>query len=194
MQDRLENFKRTVRANRSYRRFFEDVRVSDETLTDLLELARTTASGQNNQVTRFALVSEPDRCQDLFKLLRWAGALKDWDCPEAGERPSAYIVLVSPKKVNAAWDEGIIAQTILLGASEIGLGGCMLGSIDRLEICNTLKLDPETQWPKLVIALGKPKEEVVIEDVRQDQNLKYYRDEKQVHHVPKIVLEDLIIR
>jgi hypothetical protein len=46
---------------------------------------------------------------------------------------------------------------------------------------------------RLVIALGYPKEQVVIDEVSEGANLKYYRDDNQVHHVPKLKLENVLL-
>lgn len=178
--------------NRSYRRFYEEKKITREMLVDLVDTARLTPSGANKQPVRYIISCEPAKNELIFETLRWAGYYSDWDGPEAGERPSGYIVLVEPKGSNAAWDEGIIGQTILLAAAEKGLGGCFIANIDRERLEANLKL-PEDYSVKLVIAMGYPKEEVVVENVSAGEDIKYYRDSNQVHHVPKIRLEDLIL-
>lgn len=181
-----------VKLNRSYRRFDEQVRVSKEDLMALVRLARLTPSAANRQPLRYRLVNEPEDCAKVFATLGWAGYLKDWDGPEAGERPAAYIIMMSPEGVNSAQDEGISAQTMLLGAVEMGLGGCMLGNVKRDALKTALDL-PGEYAVKLVIAIGKPKEEIVIDDIPAGGDIHYYREPNQVHHVPKIVPGDLLI-
>lgn len=181
-----------ARANRSYRRFYEDVSVSQEDLTDLVAAARLAASAANKQPLRYRLVTNREECAKVFATLGWAGYLSNWDGPVEGERPAAYILMLGKEGVNSLWDEGIMAQTMLLAAVEKGLGGCMLGNVKRAELAASLSL-PEGYAVKLVIAIGKPKEEIVIDDIRADGDIRYYREENQVHHVPKIVLEDLIL-
>jgi nitroreductase len=127
--------------------------------------------------------------------LRWAGYLTDWKGPEEGEKPSAYIVVLLDKDIssNCFWDHGIACQSILLGACEKGLGGCMFGSFDKNGLRNSLKIS-ERYEPLMVIALGKPKETVVLEALDDSGNIKYWRDENSVHHVPKRNLKDLILK
>lgn len=93
---------------------------------------------------------------------------------------------------NFGVDHGIAAQSILLGATELGLGGCMIGSIKREELRENLNI-PEHLEILLVLAIGKPKEKVVIEPVAAEGNIKYWRDDQQTHHVPKRSLEDIIV-
>lgn len=181
-----------VKANRSYRRFDESVPVSYEELLDMVDTARFVASGANKQPTRYRIISDKAECAKVFATLGWAGYLTDWDGPVEGERPSAYILLLGKTSVNAPQDEGIIAQTILLSAVEKGYGGCMLGNVKRDALIKELDL-PEGYTVKLVLAIGKPKEEIVIDDISSEGDIRYYREENQVHHVPKIVLDDLLI-
>ena len=178
--------------NRSYRRFYQDRAVTCEQLKELINIGRLTASGANRQSVRYILSYESQKNEDIFQCLRWAGYLEDWDGPEEGEKPAAYIVMLEPVGVNAPHDEGSIGQTILLAATEQGLGGCFLANIDRIMLRDILHLE-EKYDIKLVIALGYPKEEVVLEEISETDNIKYYRDTKKVHHVPKIKLEDLIL-
>jgi nitroreductase len=89
-------------------------------------------------------------------------------------------------------DEGIAIQNIMLGATERGLGGCILGSVQREQVRQIL--DIPTQYEILhVLALGKPKETVVLETIGPDGDVKYWRDQAGVHHVPKRRLEDIIV-
>lgn len=187
-----ENFKNLVKANRSYRRFDEKEPISYETMLDLVDTARLTPSAANRQPIRYKIVSDPDACAGVFETLGWAGYLKDWDGPVEGERPTGYIVLVGKTDLNSAHDEGIIAQTILLNAVRQGFGGCMLLNVKKEELAKKLNV-PEGYGIKLVIALGKPVEEVVLDEISAEGDIKYYREPNMVHHVPKIRLEDLLV-
>lgn len=183
-----------VAKNRSYRRFYEEP-ISAETLKDLVSLARITPSTANSQALKFCLVNTPEENATVFRTLGWAGALPDWDGPEDGERPSAYIIILCDQTLgkNKMTDDGIAAQTIMLGAVEKGLGGCMLANINRSELAKALGIDTERYTIDLVLALGKPKESVVLVEMPESGDPRYYRDENQVHYVPKRSLEDLII-
>jgi nitroreductase len=183
-----------VRQNRSCRRFYQDQPVSRETLLSLVDLARVSASAANLQPLKYALSWEPEKNAAIFATLAWAGYLKDWPGPVEGERPAAYLVILGDREIaaNFGCDHGIAAQSILLGARQKGLGGCMLGSIQRDRLREILALPPRYDI-LLVIALGVPKEKVVIDEVGPDGNIKYWRDEKGVHHVPKRRLEDIVV-
>lgn len=185
--------KEIVKKNRSYRRFYQEKNISEEELVDCIDTARLTPSAANKQPLRYVISNDAEKNEKIFSCLGWAGYLSDWDGPAAGEKPSAYIVIISPRNLNSAQDEGIVAQTILLSAVEKGFGGCILANIDRETLEQALSIR-EDYAIKLVIALGYPKEEVVIEEISKESDVKYYRDEKQIHHVPKIKLDDLIIR
>jgi len=182
--------KELVERNRSYRRYYQDKKISENELMEFIALARLTPSGANRQPVRYILSYTDEMNAKVYESLRWAGYYTDWDGPEEGERPSAYIILVAPKGVNASQDEGIIGQTILLAAVEKGMGGCFIGNIDRPKLQKDLSL-PEQYEIKLVLALGYPKETVVIDEISEDGDIKYYRDEQMVQHVPKIRVEDL---
>lgn len=186
--------KELVKKNRTYRRFYEDVKIERETLEELIDLARLSSSGGNLQSLKYILSHDDEKNSLIFPHLRWAGYLTDWDGPEEGERPSAYIVVLGDKEISANhfWDHGIACQSILLGACEKGLGGCMFGASNKQALTEALHI-PERYEVILVIALGKPKEVVVLEEVTDPQDIKYWRDEQGVHHVPKRKLEDIIV-
>ena len=180
--------------NRSYRRFYQDVTVECATLQELVDLARLSASGSNLQALKFMLSCDADKNATIFACLGWAAYLKDWPGPAEGERPSAYIVILGDKEISSSFgvNPGIAAQSILLGATEKGLGGCIIGSIQKPELAQVLNLSPRFEI-LLVLALGKPKETVVLEALGPDGDIKYWRDSDGVHHVPKRSLDDIII-
>lgn len=178
--------------NRSYRRFDETKRISPEQLQELIDIGRLVPSGGNGQPIRYILVHSEEKCAEIFPNLLWAAYLKDWTGPLPGERPAAYIIMLSPASRNTSCEEGIAGQTILLAAAEKGMGGCFIGSVNRANLSQLLPI-PEGYVIKLVLALGYPAETVVLEDISADDDIKYYRDENQVHHVPKINLKDMIL-
>ena len=183
-----------IRQNRSCRRFYQDQPVSRETLLWLVNMARLSASAANLQPLKYVLSCEPEKNAAIFATLAWAGYLKDWPGPAEGERPAAYMAILGDRNIAGGFgcDHGIAAQSILLGAREKGLGGCLIGSIKRDQLRQILGL-PERYDILLVIALGRPKEEVVLTEVGPDGDIKYWRDEKGVHHVPKRRLDEIII-
>ncbi|MCU4157180.1 nitroreductase family protein [Carboxylicivirga sp. A043] len=179
--------------NRSYRRFHHDEPVELETLHELVDLARLSPSARNAQPLKYFLSNSPELNDKIFPHLSWAGYLKDWPGPEKGEQPSAYIVMLNDTEISANYfcDDGIASQSILLGAVEKGLGGCIIGSLNRLQLQRELRLSDNLKIVH-VIALGKPKEEVKLEEMKEE-SIKYWRDVQQVHHVPKRDLKDIIV-
>ena len=183
-----------VRRTRSCRRFFEDRSINIETLRNLVDLARLSASAANFQPLKYILSNRKERNAIIFPKLKWAGYLKDWDGPEEGERPSAYIVVLGDKQISGSFgcDHGIASQNILLGATHVGLAGCIVGSVDRNRLREELQISDRFEILH-VIALGEPREKIVIETVGPDGDIKYWRDESGVHHVPKRTLGEIII-
>ncbi len=183
-----------IAESRSYRRFDEDVPVPMATLRELVVLARLSPSAANRQPLKYMLINDSKTNAKVFSCLAWAGYLQGWGGPAEGERPTAYVLILCDTEIakSAPVDEGIAAQSMMLGAVEKGFGGCMLGAIDRQQLREFLSL-PERYAISLVLALGKPAETVVIDPVGEDGDIKYWRDEEDVHHVPKRTLDELIL-
>lgn len=186
--------KELILKNRSYRRFYQDKGIEINTLRELVDLARLSPSARNAQALKYVLTNTEEENSKIFEHIYWAGYYKDWKGPEEGEKPSGYIVLVKDNSLGASLvqDQGIAVQSILLGAVEKGLGGCIIGNIDKEKLAKKLNLDEKYEIV-LVLALGYPKEEVVIEEINEAGDIKYWRDEKEVHHVPKRTLEEVIL-
>jgi len=180
--------------NRSYRRFHQEVDIKLETLRELVDLARLSGSARNAQPLKYILSCEPQRNSLIFPHLAWAGYIKGWSGPCEGEKPSAYIIILGDTEISRSFgcDHGIAAQSIMLGATEKGLGGCIIASIEKEGLRKALQI-PTRYEILLVLALGKPKETVVIETIEPSGDTKYWRDNNGVHHVPKRPLDDIII-
>jgi nitroreductase len=184
-----------VLQNRSCRRYFEYEKINDDLLIELIDLARFCPSGANLQPLKFMILNDEKQSSKIFPCLAWAGYLTEWDGPEEGERPPAYIVILGDTSIKKEvdCDHGIVSQTILLGACEKGLAGCIIGSIRRDKLRKEFNI-PEIYDILLVLAIGRPKEKIVLEFVGPDDDIKYWRDDNDVHHVPKRALEDIIVK
>jgi nitroreductase len=181
--------------NRSCRRFHEDRPVSRQTLTALVDMARLSASAANLQPLRYILSNRAEINAQVFSCLGWAAYLTDWPGPATGERPPAYLIMISDTEIGNEYikfDAGIAGQSILLRAREMGLAGCLLGAVNREKLRNILQI-PQRYDIILVIAVGEPAEEAVIDPVGADGDIRYFRDDKGVHHVPKRALSDVIL-
>jgi nitroreductase len=184
-----------IRKNRSCRRFHQDRPVALDTLKKMVDLARLSASSANQQPLKYILSTADETNRRIFTCLGWAGYLKDWRGPEEGEQPSAYIVILGDTGIAGHFDcdHGIAAQSIMLGARDRGLSGCMIGSINRNKLRDALNI-PAQHKILLVLAIGEPKEEIVIEAMGPGDSIKYWRGADGVHHVPKRSLEDIIVK
>jgi nitroreductase len=183
-----------IEKNRTYRRFYQDQGITMDVLKELVELTRLTSSGRNVQALRYILSNETEMNEKVNQNIKWAGYLKDWDGPEEGEKPSAFVVMLLDNELakQCYWDHGLAAQSLLLGAVEKGYGGCMFAAIDKKGLIKDLSID-ERYEIMMVIALGKPKEIVMLDPMDESGDFKYWRDDDQKHHVPKRKLEELII-
>ncbi len=183
-----------IKKNRSCRRYYQDYPIDTSTLKSLVDLARLSASAANRQPLKYILSSSPEKNDQIFSCLAWAAYIKEWPGPVEGERPPAYIVIIGDTSIakNFWCDHGIASQSILLGAREMGLAGCMIGAINIKKLKEILNISSHLEI-LLVLAIGKPKEEVVIEPIGQGGDIKYWRDKHLVHHVPKRDLDTIII-
>lgn len=189
--------KEIVMKNRSYRGFDESYWFTKEQLEGYVDLTRYTASSVNAQPLKYKIVYEKDEVETVRPLTRWARALPDMVLPHPNMHATAFIIIcqdtdISPNLARYQKDIGIVAQTITLAAVEDGLGGCMIGNFTPDEVKEKLNL-AENLTPMLIIALGKPAEEIVIKEIENGESTKYYRDENDTHYVPKRKLKDILI-
>ena len=189
--------KTLIKKNRSYRRFIEkDISIKD--IEGLIELAILSPSPRNLQALKFIISTSKKENEAVFNQLSWAGYITDWQGPEKGERPSAYITILGDKNLSNNFQKdfiytasGIVSQSILLGAVEKGLGGCIIAAIKKNKLQQILNISDDFEI-LLVLAIGKPKEKIVIEDVKNN-DIKYWRDKNHIHYVPKRKIDEVII-
>ena len=191
------DFRDLVLRTRSVRRFVEADALGGEVLESLVDLARQTGSAANKQPLKYVLSASRAMNEAIFSCLAWAAYLKDWPGPGPGERPAGYVVMLGDTTIAAEidCDHGVAAQTIMLGATALGLGGCMLGAIDRARLAQVLAL-PETLKIELVLALGRPAETIVLDPLvppGAEGNIRYWRDATGVHHVPKRGMDEIVV-
>ena len=187
-------FKDLVAANRTRRIFDQSKPLNVDDLVDLVDTARLMPSAMNKQPLKYVVTADPNQCAEIFPLLGWAGYLKEWEGPKEGQRPTGYVVILLDKSVapNANWDQGIACQTIMLGAVEKGLGGCIIATVKRRKLAEILELEENLEI-LLVLALGVPAEDVEIESLPSDGKIEYWRTSDGTHHVPKRSLNELIV-
>ena len=186
-----------VKQARSHRGFRQDRKVTRQELEHLVECARFTPSARNDQVLKYYLAEKPETVAAIQPLTKWAGALAELHLPRKGGEPVAYIVIcldgsLAENPAPYQRDVGIVAQTMLLAAAEMGLNGCMIGSFAAGELREKLGL-PEAIKPQLLLALGEGTDRIVMTDVGEDGSTTYYRDAEDIHYVPKRTLEQLIL-
>ena len=186
-----------VKQARSHRGFRQDRKVTRQELEHLVECARFTPAARNDQVLKYYLAEKPETVAAMQPLSKWAGALAELHLPRKGAEPVAYIVIcldgsLAENPAPYQRDVGIVAQTMLLAAAEMGLNGCMIGSFAAGELREKLGL-PEAIKPQLLLALGEGTDRIVMTDVGKDGSTTYYRDAEDTHYVPKRTLEQLIL-
>ncbi len=191
------NFKEIVLKNRSYRGYDESHKITREELVELVDMARLTPSAMNGQPFSYYLANEKEQLDIIQPLTKWAAALPQMTLPHEGKCPTGFIVICQNMEVSEnlqqyRTDLGIVAQTMCLGATANGLGCCMIGNFNGKTLQAALGLS-EQFFPLLVVAVGKPNETIVIKEIDKGQPIKYYRDENDVHYVPKRKLQDILL-
>ena len=186
-----------VAQTRTVRRFQQHRPLAESFVLGLIDLARLGGSARNAQPLQYMPVLAQDLCARLFPHLAWAGYLANWPGPGAGERPAGYIVCLA----NSEWqkgpdtelycDLGIASQSMLLAAAARGVSGCRIGAFKAV-LHELLRLRAQ-QLILLVLALGYPAEEVVLEEVGTEGDIRYWHDEMGVHHVPKRALQEVLL-
>ncbi|MGD9125562.1 MAG: nitroreductase family protein, partial [Desulfarculaceae bacterium] len=180
-------------------RSFDQKPVSEEILAELVDAARVGPSGANRQPLEYVAINETDLCQEILACLKWAAYIAPAGDPKPGYEPTAYLAVLRREEYEVKniteYDVGAAIQTICLVAMEKGLGSCWLKSINYPKATQLLKLPPELKLDSIV-ALGYPDEHPKMVDLKPDQTgldaIRYWRDEKEQHFVPKRALEAIL--
>ena len=179
-----------LKKNRSYRGFDQRHEVSEDELKRIVAVSTLVASGLNKQRLRYRLVTKPDAAK-VFPHITLGAALPEEHLPHPGSEPQAFIVVCATEKENKVIDIdlGIAAQSMLLKAVEMGLGGIFILNFRAAAVQQALNLPSE---PIAIIAIGKPAEKIFLVPVHAGSDLNYYRKDG-IHYVPKLNADDLLI-
>lgn len=190
----FEELAELLKADRTIRRFQEEKEIGKDVLERLVDLTRYCASGRNAQPLRYRIVVGKEDCNKVYPMLKWAGYYTDWDGPEPGERPVAYLIQCLDTELgkDVLCDDGLQLQAITLGARTLGIGCCIIKAFNAPGISETLSIE-ERYKPRYVLALGYPAETPVLTDIKADGDFKYYRRADSQHCVPKRGLAELLI-
>lgn len=192
----LTPMKELIARTRTFRKFDGSAQIAPQRIEELIELGRLSGSARNCQPWQYLVKTARDDCAAIYPYLGWAGYLTDWQGPNENQRPTAYILCylntnwLKGSVQEAHFDLGIATQSMLLGATEAGLGGCRIAAFSP----KLASVFPQKEHLELhlVIALGAPAEEVVLEEC-DGQDIKYWRDGDSIHHVPKRKLADILL-
>ncbi len=187
----MPTLSRLLERNRSHRAFDASFRVREDQLRRIIEVATKVPSARNQQVLRFRPVLA-DEASKILPHIRLGGALPELKLPVAGTEPNAFVVICSTVEMShyVSVDLGIVAQSMLLQAVEIGLNGICIGAFDAKAVKEELGLPCE---PLLVLAIGRGKDNIRLTEISAEENHNYYRQDG-VHYVPKVRVEDLILK
>ncbi len=179
--------------NRSCRGYDSSYLVSNEELMQIISVANKVPSACNQQVLRFRPVLN-DEAAAVNSHIRLGGALKELGLPLPGTAPNAFIVICSTigRTHWADVDLGIMAQSMLLKATEMHLAGICIGAFDKDAIISELGI-PEGLEPVLILAVGKSIEHIYLTEISEGENHSYYRKDG-IQYVPKVKIEDLLIK
>ena len=177
--------------NRSTRGYDTSFVVRADQLRRIVSVNTKVASARNRQALRFRLVTA-DEAHKLLPHISMGAALSEMRLPLPGTEPNAFIIVCSSIAPHASTyiDLGISVQSMLLQATEIGLNGLCILSFDKERIMEALGLSLE---PLMVVAIGKSAEKHSIVEISADEPHDYYR-KGVVHYVPKVRVDDLIIK
>ncbi len=174
-------------------RKFKQSAIPKQDLLTIIDYARLAAYPGNNQTLRFAVIDEKSLIDTVFKHTRWAGYLAD-GTPKEDERPTAFIAILGDKSVKSTFEveAGAAVTSMMLGAFDMGIGSCWIGSLNRTEIMKALNLSEDDYSLVYVLALGYPAQKSCACEMK-DGDIKYFLDDENILNVPKRSLDEIII-
>jgi nitroreductase len=146
-RDRI-SFLRTLRAVRSFR----SDPVPQEVLDDVLEVARWSGSATNKQPWEILIIRERDTLRSLASVEGYAGHL--------AEAPLGIVLVMAGERAEQeTYDEGKLAERIMLAAHAHGVGSCIgwFAGSGRDAAREQLRI-PKEKVVRTAISLGYPDE------------------------------------
>ena len=178
--------------NHSYRGYKKDFVVTNDMLKRIVNVNTKIASGKNQQVLRFKLVTKGEDADFVLQNIKLGGMLPELHLPFPGTEPKAFIIVCTtvPESKMLHVDIGIAVQSMLLKAVEMGYNGLIIGAFNAKKIEEAFALPYP---PVLILAVGKGSEKIELTEISANESHAYYRDENGTHYVPKVRWEELVI-
>jgi len=151
----------TIKERRSVRQY-EDTRVPDDVVRQILEAGHWAPSGYNVQAARFFVLQDDKKLLESFKAFAW-GLPKETPCAIVVSNDERF-ALINRKdlvrtEVVAAENIAMVAQNMMLMAHALGLGSCVVGSYSKKGIEELLGF-PEYMKSVLIVGIGYPRGEI----------------------------------
>lgn len=177
--------------NRSHRGYLKDYVVKREELERIVGVCSKLASGCNQQVLRYHLVTRGEESEHVLQCIRLGAALPELHLPLPGTEPEAFIIACCgvPESKLVDMDLGIALQSMSLKVVEMGLNALIIGAFNKAEVKTLL---PDGMEPLAILAVGKGIEKIELVPIAPGESHAYYRQEG-VHYVPKVQAKDLIV-
>ena len=160
----MNTIKKIISKRKSIRRY-KNKEVAGRLIREAIDSARLAPSGNNAQPTRFFIVKDEEtkaklKASDIFKqdfvynapvIIVCCGDLSVY--PQEKFEPG----LDDTNAMRAVRDVAIAAQNLVLRATELGLGTCYIGWMEKTKIKKVLGIDNKFVVP-FAITLGYPDE------------------------------------
>jgi nitroreductase len=165
----MESFK-CLLGRRSCRRFKQEA-VDRTDLDRMIDAGRYAPTGYNKQAIRFAVISSAQKVCEAFAFTGWLTGT-----PPEGQRPAAYIVVLSDTTIAAdATGAHCATYAVMLAAYSLGYGSCWHGCEGSEKVAQFLGL-PAHLKPYILISLGKPDEDFCVHDPSSDWQVRKESD------------------
>jgi len=191
------NLENLLKWRRTYRKFDESKKLKSDEINYILNSIKYASCANNRQYLRFMSIESEEKVLEVFNNTSWAASLpRDVAIPKLGERPVYFIAILTDEERKLRFngiDEGLVISNLTIAAADIGIGSCIIGSVNNEKMREILNYDEKFSC-EVVVAFGYPTIKSTIKEIEIDEDQSYYLDDDENYIVPKYKLEDIVKR